>query len=315
MLILTLTFSVFIDLVHADELTVSTNQFSYNLGATINVYGKLTLGGNPVKDGLVAVQVEDSQGITKVVRVVNTGTSPSPYKVQITKFIACDFQGSPKNTFYRGSPAYFYLEIERLDADSTKPRNVIIALNIFDSVGFSIGIHWTSKGLNPKEKSFVLTSIPIPDYAFAGEATCTLSILTDWPKNKGYPYCPEETVKFKILEGQGPSTPQQLSTSSNGNFNIYFKLPNNARLGDYSIYANSRFSDPAYATFDYVWRLTDIDRNGKVDIADIFILAKAYPSKPGDPKWNPKADVNKDGKIDINDVFQMAQDFRKARRV
>jgi len=55
----------------------------------------------------------------------------------------------------------------------------------------------------------------------------------------------------------------------------------------------------------------DLNGDGKVDIKDIAIVAKAYGSYPGYPNWNPIADLNGDGKVDIKDVAIVAKQFGK----
>jgi hypothetical protein len=56
---------------------------------------------------------------------------------------------------------------------------------------------------------------------------------------------------------------------------------------------------------------TDLDGNGKVNIIDITIVAKAFGSKPGDSNWSPTADLNNDGKVNILDITLVAKDFGK----
>ncbi len=46
----------------------------------------------------------------------------------------------------------------------------------------------------------------------------------------------------------------------------------------------------------------DVNYDGKVDIIDASLLAYAFGTKPGDPKWNPNADLNGDGKVNIIDA-------------
>jgi hypothetical protein len=49
----------------------------------------------------------------------------------------------------------------------------------------------------------------------------------------------------------------------------------------------------------------------KVDILDVAIVAIAYKSKPGDPKWNAIADLDKNSIIDILDITKVAVDYGK----
>jgi len=59
----------------------------------------------------------------------------------------------------------------------------------------------------------------------------------------------------------------------------------------------------------------DLNYDGKVDIKDIAIVALAYGSYPGHPKWNPIADITgqnylePDGEIDIRDIALVARHF------
>jgi len=57
---------------------------------------------------------------------------------------------------------------------------------------------------------------------------------------------------------------------------------------------------------------SDLNKDGTVDIMDIAIVAKAYGSKTGDPKWNPIADVAEPyGEINILDIATVAKDYGK----
>jgi len=55
--------------------------------------------------------------------------------------------------------------------------------------------------------------------------------------------------------------------------------------------------------------VTDINYDCKVDIYDIVIAAGAYNTKPGDRKWDKRADLNNNWKIDIYDIVMMAGDY------
>lgn len=55
----------------------------------------------------------------------------------------------------------------------------------------------------------------------------------------------------------------------------------------------------------------DMNSDGKVDIKDISIAAKAFGSYPGHPRWAPVADINKDNKIDIRELAMVARNFGK----
>jgi len=55
--------------------------------------------------------------------------------------------------------------------------------------------------------------------------------------------------------------------------------------------------------------VADLNDDGKVDMKDIGIVAKAFGSYPGHERWDPLADINEDGKVDMRDVAGVARLF------
>lgn len=53
----------------------------------------------------------------------------------------------------------------------------------------------------------------------------------------------------------------------------------------------------------------DINADGKVSLSDLVILANAYGSRPGDIKWNFKADLSFNGNIDLPDSVILADHY------
>jgi glucose/arabinose dehydrogenase len=56
---------------------------------------------------------------------------------------------------------------------------------------------------------------------------------------------------------------------------------------------------------------TDLNGDGKVDILDVTIVAKAFGSKLGDPKYDVQADLDQNGVVNIIDISKVAKDFGK----
>jgi hypothetical protein len=54
---------------------------------------------------------------------------------------------------------------------------------------------------------------------------------------------------------------------------------------------------------------TDLNGDRTVNIMDVFIVAQAFKCRPGDSKWNPVADLDKNGEVNIADIFRIARDF------
>jgi len=70
-------------------------------------------------------------------------------------------------------------------------------------------------------------------------------------------------------------------------------------------------------TFTYVAyrvieeRGCDMNMDGKIDIKDLAIAARAFGSYSGHSRWLPIADINKDGKIDLVDIAIVSSNFGK----
>jgi parallel beta-helix repeat protein len=58
--------------------------------------------------------------------------------------------------------------------------------------------------------------------------------------------------------------------------------------------------------------ITDINDDGKVNILDVTIVAKAFGTKQGDLMWNEAADLDKNGQINIIDITIVAKDYGKS---
>ncbi|MDH7563918.1 MAG: CARDB domain-containing protein [Candidatus Bathyarchaeota archaeon] len=53
----------------------------------------------------------------------------------------------------------------------------------------------------------------------------------------------------------------------------------------------------------------DVNGDGVVDLKDYLIVAAAFGSYPGHPRWNPVADINRDNMVDLKDVFIVAKNY------
>ena len=55
----------------------------------------------------------------------------------------------------------------------------------------------------------------------------------------------------------------------------------------------------------------DLNADGKINIVDVTIVAKAFGSRSGDPRYNPDADLDKNGLINIIDIAKVAMQLGK----
>jgi hypothetical protein len=55
----------------------------------------------------------------------------------------------------------------------------------------------------------------------------------------------------------------------------------------------------------------DLDGDFEVRLVDLVILAQAYSSKPGEPKWNPNADIDDNKVVGLTDLVILAKNYGK----
>ncbi len=58
-----------------------------------------------------------------------------------------------------------------------------------------------------------------------------------------------------------------------------------------------------------VYLAGDATHNDVVDISDLLVLAAAYASSEGDPRFNPACDFNKDGAVDATDMLLLSNSW------
>jgi parallel beta-helix repeat protein len=93
-----------------------------------------------------------------------------------------------------------------------------------------------------------------------------------------------------------------------------FILSKGIRYGNVTLVLSGKFYDGTlFEGYDTIRvRMPgDLNMDGKVDMKDISIAAKAFGSYPEHPRWNPIADENEDNKIDIFDIALTCRNFGK----
>ena len=91
---------------------------------------------------------------------------------------------------------------------------------------------------------------------------------------------------------------------------------NKDKMGDipYRIDENNTDRFPLIYQYGYKPK-PDVNDDGIISIEDLYKIAQAYGSRPGDNRWNPIADINAqttielDEIINIKDIYQIARNF------
>lgn len=291
------------------SLTVTTDKQAYYPEETVQIYANLTSDGTPVTDGLVGLQVQTPTDTLLIIRTMTTGTVPptTPY-VEVRSVIPCNSSGDPKESFKKGTLAYFKITVTNYDI---QPREALMTISTYDPNNTSFCSESIQTMLKEQWTSTFIISVPIPEDATTGNATAYANAYTDWPKLAGTPYCPEKSSTFQIINGElsqaTTATTKNKATTTlevKGSYNTSFRLAPRARAGNYTIYVSSRyFGEETFNNTTFrVRQLGDINDDGKVDYQDLFLFRQAYIYE-----YNPDADLNHDGEIDYQDAFIFRQ--------
>lgn len=275
----------------------------------VEVYGNISFQGEPVENGIAAIQVEYPNETTMLLRTASTSPNPSgDWQLEIISLIPCDQLGEPKNDFRRGSVAFFNVTVKNNRFTS---RHALIVITVFDPDSTPLDIVWlectiASEGV----VGWVAQIGPIYDWSSTGTSKVFASVLTDWPKNEGFPYCPEKSADFNIYADGGStyykSSMTFQSTLEGLNYNVIFRLPPYTPIDTYYVRVGAfykGFDSWGTTTFTTIFHeLGDFDYDHDIDLFDAVTLLAVYGAKSGDEGWDPRLDMSPDGKIGLYDA-------------
>jgi uncharacterized protein YfaS (alpha-2-macroglobulin family) len=256
-------------------ITVETSKPSYYIGESIEVHGNLTLDGSPVQNELVALAVHDPNDSPVVIRTLQTDT-------------------------YGLYNITFELSVDALLGTYT--------VYVSATHGGENATNKATFGLN----KFVLTIQTDKESYHIGEAVNVYGDLTlnDMPVINGL-------IALEVKDPESSTVViRTCQTDANGTYKLIFNLSPEAKLGNYTVYVSSG-CEGAKATNKTTFEVkrerlsTDVNGDGVVNILDVAIVAKAYGSYPGHPRWNPAADMDSNEIINILDVARVAKDYGK----
>jgi hypothetical protein len=301
-------------------LLVLTDKSSYTYRDVVQISGDLWLGSEPV-DGLVAVEVINPDNRTLVIRTVPAGTPAITGSIEILSVIPCDQLGNPKNNFVRGAD-HAHVNVTVKNNDVVTSVHVLLTVCTYDNDSTPIlpEVMALETTIPPGGIVQFKPDIPLDSWVSTGTATFHVNVLSDWPKNGGYPYTAEKSATFNIVSTKTTSTlnyKQFVDSESEGTYHATFRLPptntTGAPFGTYTINASAYAQGYiAYASKTFVREfqiIGDINFDRKIDILDVVAVTSIYGSKSGDPKWDPRVDVQPSGNIDISDVVVVTSKY------
>ena len=311
LLVLVATANISCAQIHPLEVTVKTDKPEYGYREMVTVYGNVTYNGEIVQEGLTAIQVLTPSNETIVLRTFPSGSTPSSsWVVEVLSIVPCDSNGTPRDYFTRNSFAYFNITIRN---NGITPKETLIVLNVFDFDLTPIGFSYIIMTLAPETGNTAIISVYLYDWVSTGTALACANAYTDWPKNQGYPYCPEKNASFNITSTSSSIlSTETLNNGGNyqGNFHIPPEVPPYSNVkGTYYVavaafYGGWTAFNNATFTVDYQYP-EDFEPDGDIDIYDVVKVTSVYGSSGGLPGWNPHLDVQPDGEINIYDVVKV----------
>jgi hypothetical protein len=125
-----------------------------------------------------------------------------------------------------------------------------------------------------------------------------------------------ETFNFTILANSTIIHIQNVTLLSGNSTKIEFMWNVTLPVGNYTIRAEASIeNDTDISDNVFIYGLItisipgDINADGKVNIIDIAIAARAFGSKLGEERFEPNADLNEDGVTNILDISAIAREF------
>jgi uncharacterized protein YfaS (alpha-2-macroglobulin family) len=258
------------------SVTVSAGKAVYNIVEDVYVYGRVTADGAPVANATVALEVLDPTSSPAVVRTLSTNSS-GQYDLSFRLPLEASAGTYAVNVTcnYGGGRA---TNTTSFSVEKSFP--LLIAVNMGRStykVGDTVGIYGSvTRG-------------------GAGVANALVAVEVEDP-------------------GSSPIVIRVLGTDSGGSYSLSFQLPSSAPLGTYLVNVTASFGDQV-GVDDTSFQVkqviaADINGDGKVNILDITLVAQAWGSHPGEPRWNPKCDLDGNGVINIIDITMVAREYK-----
>jgi PKD repeat protein len=117
-------------------------------------------------------------------------------------------------------------------------------------------------------------------------------------------FSPIQTYIWNFGDGTGNTTTTNATNKS-------YATPGNYTVTLTIIDADQRMSQTTalITVLNVTIKTYDVNGDGKIDLKDVYRVAKAYGSFPGHPKWDPACDFNKDDKVDLKDYYPVCKHY------
>lgn len=293
------TEDAFVEAVGPITLTVASMKNHFYAGTNITISGNATIAGSPIGT-LVGLELLSPKG-TSIVRTITTNSNlpQSSWPINITEFYPSNQYGNHTNSFMAGFQAYFTVQIQNME---DHPLPYIISISALDKYNTSIGQTFSQGPIQAGSTALLITAVLLPYSVRNGTATAFVEVLSNWPHNGGFPYCPEQLAAFYITDGvlTKPFNVPYANMTFHSDYSNVFNLSSEYSYGNYSVWASTEYKEIQTATANTTFFSTvvcDFNGDGKVSGPDLNRLLVSYGSTPQKANWFQEADFNLDGRI------------------
>jgi nitrous oxidase accessory protein len=252
------------------SLTVATDELKYYLGSNATTYGNFTVD-DISESAQIGIELRSQEG-SKMIRSVSVGSAqpPTSWPIEVLSFYTSNEFGDPQNVFWAGFPAYVTVMIA---SHSNESLPIVLVINEFDKYNCPVGMTSGQGLIQPQTSNQTsILSLPLSNQYANGTMNAYLNILSDWPRNGGYPYCPEQLTSFQFSGGSTSPPPSYPSGNQTyvADYNLTFKLPDLNGLARWTVYTATLYkSKRLQAQTSLIAANLFVDDDGPADYSSI----------------------------------------------
>jgi hypothetical protein len=244
---------------YSASITVQTDKQNYYIREPINVTGTFTRDGQPVTDGLVAMEIRDPDPTHLVGFAYRTVPIGNPQESYFTvETTLTDKNGKPVSVAKAGQGRLDlnWLQLTfRVTNNMLNVFDITLAYTIYDNNLIPLWSFFTQFRINGQTTVNVTDPyVEIPQWAKPGKAMISTNIYGDFPSNGGMPYMPEKLDYFDIVINKLQPLPYSQMPASYetqaGQYRIFLRASPDyfALSGNYSVYVSGEANATAMAS-------------------------------------------------------------------
>jgi len=229
----------------AINLTAQTNKQTCYIREKITIQGEFTQDGQPITDGLIAMQIINPRGDDFAYRTITVGNPNETWPIEITQITIEDMDGNPITAATVDTVVRLKIRIEN---NLTNQLDGILAYTIYDNTLIPILTIAVQTSIPPANYITETRWLYIPEWATPGKAMISCNFYNKPPKDGGIPYIPEKLEYFYIVRNKETkpiySTMPESYKITPGQYEIYVRLPPDKYtvFGQYQVFTVGRVS-------------------------------------------------------------------------